>query len=213
MTEKKLTTFYIVRHGETDWNNKKVVQGHTDIPLNKTGQNQAKEIAKKFKDIKFDLAFSSDLLRTKHTAEIILLERKLVVETTKVLRERYFGSLEGKHVSVLHSHMQLLRQLNKEARVKHKIAGEVESDDEFSSRILTFLRETAVSYPGKTIFVSAHGGTIRQLLIHLGELTYEQSDIITVINTGYIKLETDGVDFFVKEKAGIKKRKEIPESV
>ena len=46
---------YIVRHGETDWNIEARMQGHTDIPLNSNGHNQAQSAAKKLKDINFDL--------------------------------------------------------------------------------------------------------------------------------------------------------------
>src|SRR5258706_14102789 len=91
-----LTTFYIVRHGETDWNAERRLQGHSDIPLNENGELQAKNLADELQDITFDLAFSSDLLRAKRTAEIIALEHKLEVQTTKLIREKNYGSLEGK---------------------------------------------------------------------------------------------------------------------
>jgi len=86
---------YIVRHGETDWNVKELLQGHADIPLNKFGEEQAKQLAKKLTKVNFAIAFTSDLLRAKKTAEIIALEKKIVVRTTKTLRERYFGHFEG----------------------------------------------------------------------------------------------------------------------
>ena len=93
-SEKRFCTLYLVRHGETDWNVKGLLQGHTDIDLNKTGIKQAKELAKKLRRIKFAISFSSDLLRARRTAEIIATEKKIAVKTTTTLRERKFGRFE-----------------------------------------------------------------------------------------------------------------------
>lgn len=204
-----LTTFYLIRHGETDWNNKNILQGHTDIPLNEVGERQAKELAKTLNHIDFDLAFSSDLVRAKRTAEIILLEKKLAVEVTKVLRERNFGKLEGGPTDALHAQFALLKGLTPLERSQHRIDTDVETDEEVTTRLITFMRETAVTHPGKTILVGTHGGVLRTLLIHFGSLTYEQSDNSFVLNGAYIKVESDGVDFFVKEISGVKPKKPV----
>ena len=63
---------YVVRHGETDWNKVKRVQGHTDIPLNEYGRHLARETAKGLKETRIDLAITSPLIRAKETAQIIL---------------------------------------------------------------------------------------------------------------------------------------------
>jgi len=84
---RKLCHFYITRHGETVWNTKKIMQGHSDSPLTENGINQAKATAKKLQDVPFAQVFSSDLLRTKRTAEIISADYDVVVKTNKLLRE------------------------------------------------------------------------------------------------------------------------------
>ncbi len=56
---------YVVRHGETDWNKVKRVQGHTDIPLNEYGRHLARETAKGLKETRIDLAITSPLIRAK----------------------------------------------------------------------------------------------------------------------------------------------------
>ena len=104
-------TLYIVRHGETEWNVKKIIQGNEDIPLNKKGESQAKELAKKLRHIKFDVIFSSDLIRAKRTAEIINIEKKLIVQTTKALKERYFGKYQGKSFAVNNEMIKLINNL------------------------------------------------------------------------------------------------------
>ena len=62
---------YLVRHGQTDWNLKKKLQGHTDISLNESGRMQAREIAEKISKCKITRIICSDLARAKETAEII----------------------------------------------------------------------------------------------------------------------------------------------
>ena len=198
-----MTTFYIVRHGQTDWNVERKIQGQLDIPLNLAGEQEAKAVAKKFNGIKFDLAFSSDLLRAKRTTEIIALEHKLAIQTTKLLRERHFGTLEGQPSAAFFTELKLLEKLSHEERLKHKMNADYESDEEFTARVITFLRETAIAAPGKKILVGTHGGTLRMLLMHLGKFSYNDNDSNHINNGGYIILESDGVDFVLKEITGV----------
>ncbi len=199
MNSKNLCTIYLVRHGQTEWNVKGLVQGHTDSALTLEGQKQASGLAKELKHIEFDVIFSSDLLRAKRTAEIVALEHKLAVETTKALRERNYGTLEGKPSEEL----KILNDLREKAdKSAYKSLG-IESDDEMISRLITFLREIAVAYLGKTVLVISHGGMMRNLLVHLGAGTHADLPAKSVANTAYIKLTSDGVDFFIKETKGI----------
>lgn len=200
----QLTTFYIIRHGETEWNVKGILQGHTDSPLTKQGEIQAEETAKELRNIQFNLAFSSDLIRAKRTAEIIALEHKLAVQTTQLLRERSFGEYEGKHYSAIKTLDELFEKLNDEEKFTYTSEG-VESDEQLISRFITFLRETAITHPEKTVLVGTHGGMMKALLIHLGYGTYKTINHGSVSNGAYIKLTSDGVDFFIKETKGIKK--------
>jgi len=200
-----LATVYIVRHGETEWNFKKLIQGQSDSPLTKEGVKQAKKLSKKLIKVKFDLVFSSDLLRAKRTAEIIIAEQKLEIATSKLLRERRFGKLEGKPVQTLRAFDDLFAKLKHEEIYSYKSFPDVESDEEIVTRLITFLREAAITHAGKKILVVTHGGVMRAFLIKLGVSDYK--DPVWVGNAGYIKLETDGVDFYVLEVDGIEKRK------
>lgn len=203
MSTNPLTAFYLVRHGQTDWNSKHLLQGDSDIPLNAKGEEQARELALLLKNVNFDLAFSSDLLRTKRTAEIVVLEKNLFVETTKLLRERDFGKFEGQPVATLIAYLKLLHGLNREERAKHRLAENIENDEEVTTRLITFLRETALTHPGKNILAVTHSGILRMVLLHTGYHTYEQSDAVYLANGSYIKLESDGIDIFIKEVSGI----------
>ena len=203
-TGKNYCTFYIVRHGQSEWNVKELLQGHTDIPLNKTGEKQARQLAKKLNQINFAMVFSSDLLRAKRTAELIVLEKKIAIKTTKALRERYFGRFEGikwrenKEYQVL---INNFLNLSKEERYKKKPYEGTESDEELISRFITFLREVAVAYRNKNVLVVTHGGVMRAFLNHLGNNLKPGS----INNTAYLIIDSDGVDFFIRETCGIEK--------
>lgn len=92
---------YLLRHGETDWNNQGLLQGHTDIPLNQNGRSQMEQVAKVMQDLDLgiELIVSSPLSRAYESAEIVA--RNLSYEKDKIivepmLIERYFGEGEGK---------------------------------------------------------------------------------------------------------------------
>ena len=92
------TSFFFVRHGQTDYNQKGLVQGHAQIPLNETGQKQAYDLAQKLSSLHFDHCYSSDLIRAKHTAEILTKDHFLTVIEDTRLRERDIGINAGKPV-------------------------------------------------------------------------------------------------------------------
>ena len=205
MNKSNYCTFYIVRHGESEWNAARIMQGQaTNInPLTNLGETQAQSIGKKLSSIHFDKVFSSDLLRAKQTAEIISLDRKLAILTATALRERTFGHMEGKTYEEFYQKFEKIiaqkETLAHRQRKSIKYAPDIESDDEVITRLTTFLREVAVAQAGKTVLIVSHGGPIRLLLQHLGWSGGKKLQPGFVPNTGYIKLRGDGIDFFVDE--------------
>ncbi|KRA23550.1 fructose-2,6-bisphosphatase [Microbacterium sp. Root61] len=95
-----MTLLTLVRHGETDWNRERRIQGSTDIPLNDTGRGQARDAAAALRD-SLDprmpvVVVSSDLSRARETAEIIAHELGADAPTPYPdLRERSYGEAEG----------------------------------------------------------------------------------------------------------------------
>ena len=85
----------VVRHGRTDWNDLKKVQGLADIELNETGKMQAKEVAKSLEDENIDLIICSPLKRTRQTASIINEEKNIDIIYDDRIKERDFGEFEG----------------------------------------------------------------------------------------------------------------------
>lgn len=202
-------TFYVVRHGQTEWNSQGRYQGQKDSPLTEKGIQQAKDVAGKLKHIKFDVIFSSDLLRAKRTAEFIALEHQLAVTTTEALRERNFGSVEGKTEAEIREELQEVMEeydkLTPEEKYSYKFVENMESDDEIANRLVTYIREIAVGYEGKTVLLVCHGGLMRAFLIKIGFGTHAELPPKSIANTAYFKMLSDGVDFSIKETEGIHK--------
>lgn len=203
MIDKQLATFYIVRHGETDWNAEHRVQGQTDVALNAMGEVQAREAGALLENIHFDAAYSSDLVRARRTAEMILLDRELEVRTSKLLREQNFGKFEGNLWSETSHLFDERKKLSEEELLHHKVADE-ESHFEVSTRLFTFLREVSVISSGQTILIVSHGGIMRYLLVRLGVGSLKKPKFFK--NTSYIKLRSDGVEFFLDEVNGLEER-------
>lgn len=86
---------YIIRHGKTDWNEERRMQGRTDIPLNENGRQMAREAAKEYGYINFDICYSSPLKRARETAEILLEGRNIPIIADDRLLEMGFGEYEG----------------------------------------------------------------------------------------------------------------------
>jgi broad specificity phosphatase PhoE len=85
---------YLVRHGQTDWNLKKIAQGQTDTSLNATGIQQAEALRDKLASYQIDACYCSPLTRTTQTAQIIINDRCPIIFDNN-LKERFFGELEG----------------------------------------------------------------------------------------------------------------------
>lgn len=202
-------TFYIVRHGETVGNVQKILQGQKDYPLTLQGIKQTRGLAKALKKIKFNAVFASDLIRAHKTAQILALDKKIIVKTTKLLRERCFGKYQGHSYKKINKELKeqyLLRnKLVKEARFKFRLHPTIETDEEIISRFITFLRQTSLIYPRKNVLVVSHGGIMRAFLIHLGFALYRELPPGSIGNTGYVVVESDGIDFFIKKFSGITK--------
>ena len=152
-----MTTFLLVRHGETDWNLAGRWQGHSDTPLNERGREQARELAKQLDGV--DVVYSSDLERARETAEILAEELGAEVHLDRRLRERGFGAWEG-----LTSDEIERRFAEGHRRWK---AGEgfgaedAEAFDAFAARVQAFLADALRLHPEETVLVIAHGGSIR----------------------------------------------------
>lgn len=90
-----MTTVYMVRHGETDWNRAHRMQGWSDIPLNEKGKEQAAFAARALASVPLDVIYTSPLKRAEKTAEIIRGERKIPLFAEKGFIEINLGKWDG----------------------------------------------------------------------------------------------------------------------
>lgn len=137
----------IVRHGQTDWNIAGKNQGHTDIELNQTGIAQARELARKLEEIRFDLVISSPLKRALKTAEII---RSGSILCDERIKERYNGELEGR------TDAASLVDFSDPKDTRYGI----EPLPLFRKRIREFWDEILQKYPEKNVLVVTHAGVV-----------------------------------------------------
>lgn len=217
----KPTIIYVVRHAESHSNAlKKFTKNKAfhdfeglGTSLTPDGKQQVNKLAEKLKDVHFDKIFSSDMVRAKETAEILALERKLAVETTNKIRENsFFGYIHklGRPYEEVEKEMLTdLAKLDELGKMNYKHTSAVESPSEAATRLLTYIREIAVAYAGKTIMLVAHGNLMRSLLTHLGFAKYNELPAGTVKNAAYFVLESDGVNFFIKETHGVEKQQDV----
>lgn len=196
--KKSYCTIYLTRHGETEWNEKKLIQGQSDIPLNKNGELQAKILGKFLENINFDAVFSSDLMRAKDSAKIIVSEKNLVVVTIKALRERNFGRFEGKSLILLRKSIGEVMLVTKEKQKKLKLF-DVENDEDIVTRLIPFMKKVAGKYLGKNVLMVTHGGLIRAFLGYVNFKIPEYSDR-PMKNAGYLIIESDGEEFKINEE-------------
>ena len=175
----------LVRHGQSQWNLENRFTGWVDVSITPLGENEAHRAGKELKGIKFDVAFTSDLKRAQQTLGIILEEigqEDLPVRRDKALNERHYGDLQG---------------LDKAETAKKYGDAQVhiwrrsfdvkppngESLKDTAARTLPYFDAHILPEvkAGKNVLISAHGNSLRAILMELEKLTPEQ---IMQVNIG-----------------------------
>lgn len=148
---------YLVRHGETDANKNKIMQGQTqNLQLNETGIRQATNLKNKLKDIKFDACFTSPLIRAWSTAMILVGDRVEIKEDKRLI-ERYLGNLEGKDRKTYNASKYWDYSLNSNDE-------DVESIQDIFKRCNSLINDLKDKYNNNdTILIVSHGAVTRCL--------------------------------------------------
>lgn len=147
-----MTRLCLVRHGLTEFNRLKKLQGSSDIPLNEEGEYQAERAAEKLKDEQFDAIVSSPLGRAHRTAEIINKYHDLPIETMDELKEQHFGELEGHHIDDI-----------MEKYPNGELPG-AETFEALAERVGVALDRILEQHQGQYVLLTAHSRTIKSIL-------------------------------------------------
>ena len=146
-----MTRFFLVRHGETEWNRLRKIQGISDIPLNDTGRSQAAALGDILSKHRFDLIVSSPLSRALETAQIVA--RKLGMPAPLVIQdlvERNYGEAEGS------SGLELDTLYPPDTEIPGR-----EDRADVTKRVVRTLHDLAIRHPEADILAVAHGAVIR----------------------------------------------------
>lgn len=167
---------YIIRHGQTPWNARKCLQGRSDVDLNENGIYLAELTGKALRDVKFDMAFTSPLIRAKHTAQCILAGREVPIIEDERLIEISFGIYEG--CCYAEENRQVPQQWIENffhAPQDYVAAPGGESLDDVEKRTRDFMEDicSRKELQDKTILVSTHGCALRGLLNSIRESNRE----------------------------------------
>ncbi len=173
---------YLVRHGETVGNVEGRIQGQTDGELTDEGRMQAQRVAERLRHEDFDCIYSSDLARARNTAEAIHhYHGRTPLRFTEALRERAFGSCEGK----------LCEEMGFDKHGKWNLPPDAEPNEQMIRRITTFLYAVFKKHSQDSVLFVSHGGIIMRLIEFLEKLDGKDIGFISLQNTAITILEFD----------------------
>lgn len=159
-----MTRFFLVRHGETEWNRIHRIQGSSDIPLNDTGRSQALKVGGVLSRHRFDLIVSSPLSRAMETATIIARRLKMPLPLPlPAIVERHYGEAEG----------ATREDLDARFPGNTPVPGR-EPREDVHKRVIRALGDLAIRHPHADIIAVTHGGVIRSVVEHAAPGQYNE---------------------------------------
>ena len=181
------TEIILIRHGETEWNSQKRMQGHSNSDLSSVGQAQIQALGQWMKNVPFDLIYSSDSLRAKQTAEAITQFSGHELQFDQRLREKNLGVFEGLTSEEARERHPEVFRLFKTAGSKYVI-DEGESTQQLQDRALEIVNEIRIKHPEERVLLVTHGGFIRVVMKHSLGLSLETPTRFLIRNTGVFRL-------------------------
>ena len=157
-------TFYIVRHGQTNWNILGKTQGHGNSDLTAKGIEQATELAESIVNYPIDYIYSSDLGRAVQTAQILGDKLNIKVEETEALREMGFGEWEGLLIDEIKTnYANVYTTWRNEPHLAQIPGGE--TLHLIKDRVDSFIQSLNEKYDNKHILLVTHSVTVRVMLL------------------------------------------------
>lgn len=168
----------IIRHGQSQWNLENRFTGWVDVDLSPQGIEEAEKAAEMLKDYKFDAAFTSDLQRAQKTLDKILEVSKqtdIPLTKDKALNERMYGDLQGLDKAET-AEKYGDEQVHIWRRSYDVPPPNGESLKDTEARVIPYYKENIepLLKEGKNIIISAHGNSLRALIMYLENLTPEE---------------------------------------
>lgn len=199
-----MTEFILLRHGETDWNRELRFQGQVDVPLNATGHAQAQRLAQRLAAKPVHHLVSSDLLRTRQTAQPIL-DMALQVAgpdlvTDAMLREQNFGRIDGMRVEDIKSQHADVWAGWTQFQSDYAVP-DGESTRQFHTRVMAALQRLAAAHVDQTLVVVTHGGVLDMVYRTVHGLGLNGPRQSSIPNAGYNRVRLDGGTFDILDWA------------
>jgi probable phosphoglycerate mutase len=197
-----ITRICFARHGETDWNAERRMQGHIDIPLNSHGQVQAQRLAQSLQHAghTFDHLYSSDLQRAADTAKQVSNALELSITIDPIFRERHVGVLQGLRLDDAPHEVPDVWQAHLARDIQHDLGGG-ESIQAFHERAQRALAMLVAAHRGQTILVVSHGGTLDMMYRIATKQALDQARVAVVPNTSLNWIAFDGKAWSVERWA------------
>ena len=183
-----MSKLFLIRHGESEWNILKKIQGQEDVPLSSNGIVQAEKVAKRLLKEKIHHIYSSDLKRAYDTAKVIGSSLNIKVNKLEELREINFGSWQGltsKEVQESHRDHHLIWMTNAH---KLSISG-AETLLDVQERMIKVTRELIVRHPDENLLLVSHGSAIKTLILGLLDIDLAVYNKMTIGNVSISVIE------------------------
>ncbi|WP_195973056.1 histidine phosphatase family protein [Clostridium thermobutyricum] len=169
-----MVTVYLTRHGQTEWNLEKRLQGRGNSHLTKFGIDRAKELSKRMEDIKIDKIYTSPIERAYKTAQIIKGNKDVEIIKEDGLMEMSFGDYEGRITDEVKKEnpdwdINLIMNGNEEIKAPNG-----ESLREVRERVRVAMDSILKKNDGKSILLVAHGVTIKALLHYFKDDSFSE---------------------------------------
>lgn len=181
----------LIRHGETDWNAGRRIQGNIDVPLSALGHAQARATAQALVAEEFSALYTSDLSRARQTAEALAHLTHLPLREEPALRERHYGIFQGlthEECAARHPH-DYARHL---ARDPDFAPAGGESLAAFAARVLAVCNRLAMDHVGEKIALFTHGGVLDVVYRRATHRPLAAPRDFLIPNCGINWLEIDG---------------------
>ena len=183
----KETEIILIRHGETEWNSQKRMQGHSNSDLSEVGRGQIQALGELMKNVSFDHIYSSDSLRARQTAEAITQYSGHTLQFDQRIREKNLGVFEGLTSTEAKERHPEVYRLFKTAGANYVI-DEGESTQQLLERALEFSEEIRLRHSQERVVMVTHGGVVRVLMKHALGLSIDAPTRFIIKNTGIFGL-------------------------